>query len=143
MNEEEKEAIELLEAFEPDDIVECALYRRSITETKNYIEKLQKENEELKNYEYIKALIQQNNDLKDRIWELQKELDKKDKVINGHIRDKKELSERMINTLKQIEFKDKVIDLMAEEITYMDYIGKTPSKKHIKERFYKKAEEEE
>ena len=54
MNEEEKEAIEILEAFEPDDLVECALYRRSITETKNYIEKLQKEldkkDKEIENY---------------------------------------------------------------------------------------------
>lgn len=39
----------------------------------NLINKLQKENEELKNYEYIKALLQQADDLKDRIKELQKE----------------------------------------------------------------------
>lgn len=43
---------------------------------------------------------------------------------------------------KELDKKDKVIDLMAEEITYMDYMGKRPSKKHIKEYFYKKVEKE-
>ena len=99
------------------------------------------------------------------ISKLQKELDKKDKAINGHIRDKKELSERMINTLKQIEFKDKEIDLilkyMLDNLLYEDDLdniyeqlynkngmerpftrGDETELKMLKEYFYKQVEEE-
>ena len=74
MNEEEKEAIEIFEAFEPDDLVECVLYRRSITETKNYIDKLQKENKELQK-DYIE-LDKENRELREENIKLKKELDK-------------------------------------------------------------------
>lgn len=42
MSEEEKEAIELLESFEPDDLIECAIYRRAIDTVLNLIDKQNK-----------------------------------------------------------------------------------------------------
>lgn len=42
---EEKKAIEILECFEVDDLVEYSIYMNALDTIKNYIEKLQKENE--------------------------------------------------------------------------------------------------
>jgi hypothetical protein len=42
MNEEEKKAIELLDLFEPDDLVECAMYRNALSIIKNLINKQNK-----------------------------------------------------------------------------------------------------
>ena len=41
--EEEKKAFETLEYFEPDDLVECSIYLKSIKTIKKLIEKQQKE----------------------------------------------------------------------------------------------------
>lgn len=48
MSEEEKKAIERLDYFEPDDLVECAMYRDCVETIKNLIEKQQKEIEKYK-----------------------------------------------------------------------------------------------
>lgn len=49
MNEEEKQAIKILKSFEPIDLFEGAIYLQALEKLTNLIEKLQKENEELKN----------------------------------------------------------------------------------------------
>lgn len=48
MNEEEKQAIEILRSFEPIDLFEGAIYLQALEKLTNLIDKLQKENEELK-----------------------------------------------------------------------------------------------
>jgi hypothetical protein len=50
MNEEEKQAIEILRSFEPIDLFEGAIYLQALEKLTNLIDKLQKENEELKEY---------------------------------------------------------------------------------------------
>ena len=45
--EEEKKAFETLEYFEPDDLVECSIYLKSIKTIKKLIDKQQKEIERL------------------------------------------------------------------------------------------------
>lgn len=51
MNREEKQAIKVLKSFEPIDLFEGAIYLQALEKLTNLIEKLQKENEELKNQE--------------------------------------------------------------------------------------------
>lgn len=48
MSDEEREALEILKNFEPDDLVECAIYLQALEKITNLIEKQQKEIEELK-----------------------------------------------------------------------------------------------
>ena len=48
MTNEEKKAVERLDYFEPDDLVEYAMYRDCVETIKNLIEKQSKEIEELK-----------------------------------------------------------------------------------------------
>ena len=48
LSDEEKEALEILKSFEPDDLVECSIYLQAIEKIKNLIEKQSKEIEELK-----------------------------------------------------------------------------------------------
>ncbi len=48
MSEEEKQAIEILRSFEPDDLVECAIYLQALEKLTNLIDKQQKEIKELK-----------------------------------------------------------------------------------------------
>ena len=48
MNEEEKQAIEILRNFEPDDLVECSIYIQAVEKITNLIDKQQKEIEKLK-----------------------------------------------------------------------------------------------
>jgi hypothetical protein len=43
LSDEEKEALEILKGFEPDDLVECAIYLQAIEKIKNLIEKQSKE----------------------------------------------------------------------------------------------------
>lgn len=52
MSDEEKEALEILKSFEPDDLVECAIYLQALERITNLIEKQQKEIEELKEDKY-------------------------------------------------------------------------------------------
>ena len=47
MTNEEKKAIERLDYFEPDDLVECAMYRDCVDTILNLIEKQSKQIEEL------------------------------------------------------------------------------------------------
>lgn len=47
--EEEKKAFETLEYFEPDDLVECSIYLKSIKTIKKLIDKQQKEINKLNN----------------------------------------------------------------------------------------------
>ena len=42
MTDEEKKAIEILDFFEPDDLVECSMYRNALEIIKNLIEKQEK-----------------------------------------------------------------------------------------------------
>lgn len=53
MNEEEKQAIEILRNFEPDDLVECSIYIQAVEKITNLIDKQQKEIEKLKSRKYI------------------------------------------------------------------------------------------
>ena len=48
MTDEEKEALEILKSFEPDDLVECSIYLQALEKITNLIEKQSKEIEELK-----------------------------------------------------------------------------------------------
>lgn len=57
MSEEEKQAIEILRSFEPNDLVECAIYLQALEKLTNLIDKLQKENKELKNQEATQKKI--------------------------------------------------------------------------------------
>lgn len=43
MSEEEKQAFDILDSFEPDDLIECAIYRNALEKINNLIEKQQKE----------------------------------------------------------------------------------------------------
>ena len=43
MNEEEKQAIEILRNFEPDDLVECSIYIQAVEKITNLIDNQQKE----------------------------------------------------------------------------------------------------
>lgn len=83
MSEEEKQAIEILRSFEPNDLVECAIYLQALEKLTNLIDKLQKENKELKNQEATQKkinelLVQRYSNsipvqkVKDKIEELQK-----------------------------------------------------------------------
>lgn len=47
LSEEELQAIETLEFFEPDDLIECSIYLQCIKKIENLIKKLQKEIERL------------------------------------------------------------------------------------------------
>lgn len=53
LSDEEREALEILKGFEPDDLVECAIYLQVLEKIKNLIEKQSKEIEELKKPKYI------------------------------------------------------------------------------------------
>lgn len=46
MSEEEKQAIEILRSFEPNDLVECAIYLQAWEKLTNLIDKQQQEIEE-------------------------------------------------------------------------------------------------
>lgn len=48
-SEEEKQAFDILDSFEPDDLIECAIYRNALEKINNLIEKQQKEIEKHKN----------------------------------------------------------------------------------------------
>lgn len=48
MSEEEKQAIEILRSFEPNDLVEYAIYLQALEKLTNLIDKQQKEIKELK-----------------------------------------------------------------------------------------------
>lgn len=43
MSDEEKQAFDILDSFEPDDLIECAIYRNALEKINNLIEKQQKE----------------------------------------------------------------------------------------------------
>jgi hypothetical protein len=82
--EEIDEAIERLEYFEPDDLIECAMYRDCVETIKNLIEKQQKEIEELKwkcNNKYYHTIKcrelekEINNGWKDKINKLKEEVE--------------------------------------------------------------------
>ena len=63
-SEEEKKAFETLEYFEPDDLVECSIYLKSIKTIKKLIEKQQKEIEELNNkYNFEKVAKEEVEEL--------------------------------------------------------------------------------
>lgn len=47
LSDEEREALEILKSFEPDDLVECAIYSQALEKIMNLIEKQSKEIEEL------------------------------------------------------------------------------------------------
>lgn len=75
LSEEEKEAIDILELFEPDDLSECALYRNALETILNLIEKQQKEIEEREKRleiakEYIKDNSYENFCKRDKLYEL-------------------------------------------------------------------------
>lgn len=81
MNKEEREIIYTLEGsintyIEGTKVTKVQLSIKQSEILLNLIYKLQEENLKYKNYEYNKALIQQNNNLKDRISELQEENEK-------------------------------------------------------------------
>ena len=61
--EEEKKAFETLEYFEPDDLVECSIYLKSIKTIKKLIDKQQKEIENQKNIIKEKAIVINNQEL--------------------------------------------------------------------------------
>ena len=91
MIDEEKEAIEILKSFEPDDLFECAIYLQALEKITNLIEKHSKEIEENKKYlvnltheQYIKLVEQIRNEInkewkdviKAKLEELEKYRDK-------------------------------------------------------------------
>lgn len=41
MSEEEKQVIDILESFEPDDLIQCAIYRNALEKINNLLEKQQ------------------------------------------------------------------------------------------------------
>jgi hypothetical protein len=47
MTDEEREALEILKGFEPDDLVECAIYLQALERITNLIEKQSKEIERI------------------------------------------------------------------------------------------------
>lgn len=75
LKDEEKEALEILKGFEPDDLVECAIYLQALEKITNLIEKQSKEIEELKEkfsetYEYFKRDFTPNDEIKAKIEEV-------------------------------------------------------------------------
>lgn len=47
MSKEEKQAFDILDSFEPDDLIECAIYRNALEKINNLIEKQQKRNRKI------------------------------------------------------------------------------------------------
>lgn len=89
MIEEEKEAIERLDYFEPDDLVECAMYRDCVEKIKKLIEKQQKEIEQLKNLysdEKIRnTIIKKYRDVIEKDYISKDKIKEKIKELESHI----------------------------------------------------------
>ena len=79
LSDEEKEALEILEDFEPDDLVECSIYLQALEKIKSLIEKQQKEIEELKNEDlttvYLNGFYDGEKKVKDKIKAKIEEID--------------------------------------------------------------------
>ena len=78
MSNEEREALEILKGFEPDDLVECAIYLQAMEKITNLIEKQSKEIEELKKDKL--ELINKNHVV--HLKDVEKELRKMREVID-------------------------------------------------------------
>ena len=102
MSDEEKEALEILKSFEPDDLVECAIYLQALEKITNLIERQQKEIEELKQEkEYLNCIVESDED----------NYINKDKVnakIEEYEKNKKILEERKNGVFYSVEEIDKV-----------------------------------
>ena len=57
LSDEERKALEILKSFEPDDLVECAIYLQALEKITDLIDKQSKEIEELRNEVMEKELI--------------------------------------------------------------------------------------
>lgn len=122
LSDEEKEALEILKSFEPDDLVECAIYLQALERMTNLIEKQQKEIEELKvhqitftnDYKPIgskgKKFISEDK-IKAKIKELEKELEDIElKNIN-----KDEISKTTFYFIDRLKCKIEVLQSLLEK----------------------------
>lgn len=129
MNEEEKQAIKILKSFEPIDLFEGAIYLQALEKLTNLIEKLQKENEELKadNYELnnritdllenipvqiIEDFIKEYQKLGDEFYEKFLETNRTDKDLH----DAGLACDAKVDVLKKVLKEGKEFDKAAEEI---------------------------
>ena len=80
LSDEENEVLEILKSFEPDDLVECAIYLQALEKITNLIEKQSKEIEELKNADlttvYLNGFYDGEKKVKDKIKAKIEELNK-------------------------------------------------------------------
>lgn len=121
MSEEEKQAIEILRSFEPNDLVEYAIYLQALEKLTNLIDKqqkeikeLKKENIEIRGWKYTIDTIEDLDKLKelDLIKIKGKEYISKDKI-----REKKEMLENELRKNNEnIEYTRKLIYTADETI---------------------------
>ncbi len=123
MNEEEKQAIEILRSFEPIDLFEGAIYLQALEKLTNLIDKLQKENEELKSIELkskggaIKISLEGVLSLENKI----KQLEKEKKELELEIKNRELSHMNLYNEYKYYkQFKSLSIETIKNKIEYLD-----------------------
>jgi len=126
MNKEEKEAIERLDYFEPDDLVECAMYRDCVEKIKKLIDKQQKEIKELKSQlDFIDEQNRHIDKMEKAIEELKEKKKTLETLLQGNLYEMylyyKELASRyQANSVS----KDKIRELIKDINEETQYIGK-------------------
>ena len=146
LSEEEKKAIEGLDYFELDDVVEYAMYRHCVETIKNLIETQQKEIEELKE-ERGKYPIAMNDEQYKKVIELaQKDIKEElDRQINVRMINEDYIEKNYINKDKireKIETQQKEIEELKQEKEYLNCIIESDKHNYInKDKIREKIED--
>ena len=86
LSDEEREALEILKNFEPDELVECAIYLQALEKITNLIEKQSKEIEELKEERLtlFDTTVKNSIKINDKKWEdkIKAKIEEYKKLIN-------------------------------------------------------------
>jgi len=113
MSNEEREALEILKGFEPDDLVECAIYLQAMEKITNLIEKQSKEIEDNKKY-IVQLTDEQYRKLVDIIrTEISKEWEDKIKAIIEELQEDIKYSANPLS-IDNSKFAIKVLQSLSE-----------------------------